>query len=153
MHRIQLVRRFEQHAGPMLLASCRRERGPCRILQREIQRLGMASLVLLPSQYVPCKCELAERLTECRLKCFAKRFAVERCRVCGLDLVHGLALHEVALHAEQRGKLVMPRRQRRYRIFDAEHPRDEIIDVRRERDQQFGCRLGRQCIRRLASAL
>jgi len=52
--------------------------------------------------------------------------------------VHGTALHEEPLDGIERRELVVALRQRARLGLDAEEPRDEILDVRRQRDQEVG---------------
>ena len=67
--------------------------------------------------------------------------------------VHRLALDEQALDRVERRKLVVARLERAHLGFDAEQRRDEILEVRRERDQQLRLVLARssasgRCARR-----
>ena len=66
----------------------------------------------------------------------AQRRAVERRGVVGLVRVHRLALDELPLDGEQRRQLVMARLERVHLRRDAEQLREEVLEVRRQRDQQ-----------------
>jgi hypothetical protein len=56
--------------------------------------------------------------------------------------VQGVALDEQALHRPQGRQLVVLRGQRPCFGLDAEKLREKILELRSERDQEFGFRLG-----------
>ena len=70
--------------------------------------------------------------------CALERRAVERGGLVGLDLEHRAALHELALHAEQRRQRVVAVDQRLPFVLDVEERRHEPVEVRGHRDQQLG---------------
>lgn len=103
----------------------------------------MGGLVLLPRRDAACELEFGERAVE--------QFAfggvrIEALELRGLDLQQRMALYEQPLHAEHRRELVVRCGQRGGFGLDAEQPRDEILEVRRERDQQFRLRLVRELV-------
>ncbi len=64
--------------------------------------------------------------------------------VLGLEFRQRLALHEQPLDAEDRRELVVPFGQRARLGLDAEQLRHEVLELRRQRDQQFGFGLRRE---------
>ena len=135
---IQLVRRLEQHAVMMSGMPGFGMGCPSRVLQREIQRLRMTCLILLPFRNVISKHEFSQRLPEQGFEFAAHCRTVDTCSGIGLVLVHGLALHEQALDAVERRQLVMLPGQGSNFGRDTEQLSDKIIEMRRQCQQQFG---------------
>jgi hypothetical protein len=96
-----------------------------------------ARLVRHPLEHALRECELVERAAEELRHLAFQRLAVERCRLVGLDLQHRAALHELALHLEERGEAVMALDQLFPRLLDAEKRRDEPVEVGREGDEEL----------------
>jgi len=103
-------------------------------------------LVRLPCCYGVCEVELGKRGPEPHLQRTAQSRTVERQRRVALVCVDRLALDELAAHGEQRRQLVVAGFERAHVGADAEQLRDEILDMRRDGDQQLGFRLARQRI-------
>ena len=76
-----------------------------------------------------------------------KRSAIERLRDVGLVRVHRLALDEQTLHRVERRELVVPGLERAHFGLDAEQRRDEVFEMRPERDQELRLGLALQRIR------
>ena len=85
--------------------------------------------------------QLAEGLAQQRL---FGGLGIEIHHVLGLELRQRLALHEQALHAEDRRELVVLFGQRARLGLDAEQLRHEVLELWRQRDQQFGFGLRRE---------
>jgi hypothetical protein len=63
--------------------------------------------------------------------------------------VHRFALNKIPFDAEKRIELVMSRAQRSVLFFNTKKPRNEKLEMRRERNEQLGFLLGWQCVRLL----
>ena len=150
LHEVELARRAEQHAAAVGGAPVGRVRRPRRVAHRGVEGRGVCRLVLLPRRHRIRERELRERRAERRLDRGAQRRAVERRRDVGLVRVHRLALHELALDDEERCQLVVARLERAHGRHDAEQVRQEVFQVRREREQEVGLGLGRQRVGRRA---
>ena len=85
-----------------------------------------------------------------RSSCVAQRGRVERGRGVRAVRVHRLALHELALDDVERRELVMPRLERAHLVADAEQRGEEVLEMRRERDQELGLGLAVERIGRVA---
>src|SRR5437773_1690628 len=132
-HVVELPRRLEQHAGAVLLASLGTRRSPRCVARGGFALRCMRCFVLQPLAHLLCKLQFRERATEDPI---LDRLRVNRSYFFRLDLVQGTPLHELALHRVERRKLVVFFRERAGLGFDAEELRQEILDVRSERDQQ-----------------
>jgi hypothetical protein len=143
---VELARQTKQHPALVRGAACRRLRRPRRILQRDRKLLGVRGLVRLPCCHGVCEVELGKRGAEPHLQCTAQCRAVERQRCIALVRVDRLALDELAANGEQRRQLVVAGFERAHVGADAEQLRDEILDMRRDGDQQLGFCLAWQCI-------
>ena len=143
-----LARRAEQHAAPVRGAACRRVRRPRRVAQREVEVGGVRRLVGLPAGDGLRERELGvasgQRRADARAELARQRRAVERRGGVRLVRVHRLALDEQALDREQRRELVMRRLQRAHLGLDAEQLREEVLEVRRDGEQQVGLGLRRR---------
>jgi len=80
--------------------------------------------------------ELAEGLAERRSELALEREAVKLFRLARRIAVHRLALNELPLHLVERRKLVVAGDERPDLGFDPEQTRDEMLEVRREVEQQ-----------------
>ena len=121
---------------------------PSRVAERQVDLRGVRRFVLTPSADVPRERDLAtlsrERFAEYRLQLATKRGAVERRGVFELVFVECLALHDLALAGEHGRELVLRFLQGGHFGRNAEQLRDEILDVRRERDKKVGLALAPQ---------
>jgi len=140
LHRVELARRPEQHSVAVRGAAFRRLRGPRRVTQRQVERLGVARLVLLPGgqrvrerDFIPAA---DDRRPDERLELRPERRAVERGRRLALVGVRRLALDEQALDRVERRERVLRRLERPDLVLHAEECRHEILDVGTQRDHQ-----------------
>ena len=115
-------------------------------MQRSLDALAVLRFILEPAVYRTCILELRKRPAEPGCQPGFESGAVQARRFVGLDFVHGAALHEQALYRVQRREFRVARRQRLRLGLDAEQCRDEVLQMRRERDQQLRFRLLRQRI-------
>ena len=147
-HVVELARRPEKHAALADRRCLRRLRGPRGVAHGDVERRCVAVLVLAPPDHRVRERELAldaiERGAHQRFELLPEARAVEACDVDGLVAIHRLALDERALHCVQRRELVMARLQRQDFRFDPEKMRDEVLDVRRDGDQELGLRFRRK---------
>ncbi len=144
IQRIELARRAEQHAALVRGAARGGVRGPRGVAQCDVERGGIRRLVLLPARHRVGEPELRERLAQRGLQVAPQRRPVERRGRLGTVCVHRLALDEKALDGVERRQLVVPRLERAHVGLDPEQRRDEVLEVRAQRDQQLGLRLARE---------
>src|SRR5436853_2025340 len=104
----------------------------------------MRVFVLQPATHLARKLQLGEFTAEELLR---GRRRIEACELGGLDLVQRAALHELALHRVERSKLVMLLGERLRFALDAKKLGGEILDVRRQRDQELRLRGTRRRLR------
>src|SRR6185436_19033830 len=125
-HEIELVRRLEQHAAAVPGLAFGRQRRPGGVARGRFELRLVRRLVLEPCADLAGVVELGGELK------------IPRLRILGLDLVQGAALDEQALDRPEWSERVMTLGQRLRFRFDAEQARDEVVDVRRERDEELG---------------
>ena len=130
-HVVELSRRLEQHAGAVLLASLGTRRSPRCVARGGFELRCMRCFVLQPVAHLSCKLQFRERPAE---QLLSQCIRVDAGGV--FHFVQRTPLHELALHRVKRCKLVVFLRERAGLRFDAEELRQEILDLRRERDQQ-----------------
>ncbi len=138
---IELRGRLEQHAVAMARAPGLGAGRPRRVARRQLELPGVGRLVFLPGRDPAREGQLAEGLAQQRL---FGGLGIEIHHVLGLELRQRLALHEQALHAEDRRELVVLFGQRARLGLDAEQLRHEVLELWRQRDQQFGFGLRRE---------
>ena len=144
MH-VEPLRHLEQHAAPMLFAAIRRQGGPGGVALRRFQRRGIAGFVGEPCRDLPGIAPLpfgdsyvgigrnAGQPVE-----FASETRSVECRGLGfLDPPDRAALHEQAFDRIERRQRVMARLQRLHLVRDPEQIAEEILDVRRQFDEQI----------------
>jgi hypothetical protein len=119
-------------------------RGPRGVAQGGIDAGGIRSFIRLPLRDVAGEGELAERLAESGDQRRFQRDRVDGRRGVRLVCVHRLALNEQALAGEQRRQLVVACRQLADLFADAEQLGGEVLEVGRDRDQQFRFGLWRE---------
>ena len=135
---VELVRRLEQHARPMQHFARGRQRGPCRVAQCQLEFSHVRRLIRLPASDVLRERKLAEFSAEDAGQLRAQRQPVDPGGLLQLDLMQRLPLHEQSLATEQRREFVVPRGQRVHLGLNIEQFGNEIVEVRRQRNQQFG---------------
>jgi hypothetical protein len=94
-HVVELFRRLEEHAVPVLLLALGRGRGPGGIASRKLELVGVCRFVLLPPADLAREIELGERAAE------ELAFDCHRIDLRGFfrfDFMQGAALDEKALH-------------------------------------------------------
>ena len=147
VHGVDLFGELEQHAGGEALAAHGRKRGPGGELFRRRYGLGVGLLVGEPAHHRRGEGFLGKRpdhLGELDLQ----GRAVDELRVVPLDLLHGAALHEQTLAAEQRGECNVARRQGGDFVLDPEQGADEVLQMGAEVDDEPGMILGVQRVGR-----
>ncbi len=148
MLRVDLVRNLEQHAVPVELAALRGVHGPGGIAGGEIERRGVLHLVLHPALDGLGKAQLGELAADQRLERGGERRAVERRSLLGTVLLRRAPLHEQPFHRVERVKRLMTGDERAQFGGDTEQLAEEVLELRRELDDQVGFRLARCRIRR-----
>jgi hypothetical protein len=121
---------------------------PRGIAHRDIERVVVGGFVFSPRDHRIGERELAVDAfrpnADARLDVARERRAIECRRFVRLVLVHRLALDERPLHRVQRRELVMARLQRKNIDLDSKKVRDEVLEVRCQRDQELRLGLCRQ---------
>ncbi len=140
MERIHALGRVEQHAVAISPAALGRVRGPRAEALRGRERRRVRRLFGEPCEHLLREQELVERAAQKRRHFLFERRPVERLRLVGLDLEHRPALHELALHAEERREAMVAVDEILPFLLDREERGDEAVEVRCDRDQQL--RLG-----------
>ena len=149
--RVELVRRFEKHAGACFCRPSTLNAAHAAYCSAVSSACPWCASFFCQPRDVAREGKLGEGLSEERLELPRERRSVDAARFVRLHLVHGFALHEVALHAIKRRELMVTRGERADFAFDAEEPADEGVDVRRQRDQKLRfllrCERRRTCTR------
>ena len=141
---IKLGRHLEQDAAAVTLPPGRGLHCPGRITRGELQFAGMGRFILQPQTNLSGIGKFAERRSDTGCQLGFERRSVDGCGFFGLYLGHCTALHEHAFAAVQRRQLMMALGQCPHLRFDAEQTRQKILEMRRQRDQQFRLRLAGQ---------
>ncbi len=142
MFHVEPMRHFEQHALAVPRAPVGRQRRPGRVSRRDLERLLVGILLIHPNRDMPREGFLGQRLAEPLFEIASRRVGVDRRRLLLRHAFHGAALHEQTLYGVKRRQCLMPRLQRARLFADAEQLGDEILEMRRQVDQQFGFDLG-----------
>src|SRR5262249_2931936 len=135
--RVDALGRLEKNAVAESPAPLGRMRRPGRETLGGRELRAVRRLVRLPLEDLLRKRELVERPAEEPRDLGFERRAIERSRLVALHLEHRAALHELALHAEERREGMMTLHEVAPFVLDREEPRDEAVEVRRGRDQQL----------------
>ncbi len=127
----------------MLLPARRRQGRPGRVALRQIERRGVPGLVVEPGcdtlgkAPLPCP-DILQRPAHQRIELRGEPRPVERCRFGFLHALDGAALDEEPLHRIERRQFVVARLQRADFGADPEQRPEEILDMRRQIDNQIG---------------
>src|SRR5581483_6882638 len=131
---IEFLRRLEQHARRVLRFARGRRGGPARVARGELEFARMLSFVREPCGHLAREVELGEIATE---ELPGGRLRIEARDIGGLHLVQGTALYELPLHRIERRELVVALCQGARLALDAKQLGDEILDLRRECDEEL----------------
>ncbi len=142
MLHVEPLRHLEQHAAAVLFPALGRQSGPGGVALRQVERGGVAGFVVEPARDMPGIAPLPRRdaidgAAAQRVQLLREGRAVDRRRVCLLDALDRAALHEQPLDRIERRQRVVARLQRANLGSDAEQRAEEILDMRRQFDQQL----------------
>ena len=146
---VDLLGDLEDDPVAVLLPPLRRQDRPRRVVGGELELRGVVGLGLHPLRDVRGVGHLREWGEEKHLQLVRQDRPIDRERFFGLPPV-GLADDELALDRVQRGQLRMPGLQGGEFLLDPEQLPDEVLDVRRQLDDQLRL-LFRHQARRVAS--
>ena len=142
MRHLELVRHLEEHAAAMSRLPLRRERRPGCIARGEVERRPMLGLRRHPARDMRGVIGLGQSLAHQSLELAPERGTIERRGFFGRHALDGATLHEEALHLIERRQRMMTRLERAHLSLDPEEIADEILEMRREVDQQLRVHLG-----------
>ena len=151
MERIDLVRHLEQHAALVGALAFRRMGRPGGIACGGVERGGVFGLGLHPAIDMFGEAQFGELAADQRFDLAAQRaVGVERRGLVGRIFLGGAALHEQPLDGVERRQRVVTAAQLGKLARDAEQFADEVLELGREREDQFRLGLAGERVRRRA---
>ncbi len=145
---VEAVRHPEQETALVPGLAFRRQRRPGGVVARRLQWQRVRRLVRepardpfgiaqFPGEDARAGLEIAGRATDQRVEFLAQPVAIELDGLGLLDLLDGAALHEQALRRIERRQPVVARLERPHLAGNAEEVAEEVLEMRREIDQQL----------------